>query len=43
MRSFDLVRVTGVEPAWIAPPEPNGSATLLECFSDLRDTAQEQY
>ncbi len=24
-----LVRVTGVEPARIAPPEPNGSVTML--------------
>ena len=38
-----LVRVTGVEPARIAPPEPNGNATLLECFSDLRDSVKMKY
>ena len=38
-----MVRVTGLEPAHLTASEPNGSATLLECFSDLRDTAQEQY
>ena len=28
---------------YISATDANGSATLLECFSDLRDTAQEQY
>jgi len=29
-RAVYMVRVTGVEPARIAPPEPNGNVTLLE-------------
>lgn len=25
-----MVRVTGIEPAWISPPEPKGRVTLLK-------------
>ena len=38
-----MVRVTGLEPAHLTASEPNGNATLLECFSDLRDSVKMKY